>query len=112
VSVSDEDIMGVGDKFTRRCTICGKKRLTDCSGTPRQISIIKNAHVEGCLKIVKALPNLNSSLTTDELSVCILWTAISLCSGVKKWAVAASRGRYQKAKQETMIVAEPSRINR
>jgi hypothetical protein len=86
--------------------------LTDCSGTPKQISMIKKAHVEGCLKIVKALPNLNSSLTTDELSVCIRWTAISLCSGVKKCAVAALRGRYQNAKAETMMVADPSRRNR
>ena len=105
-------MLGKRETHTNLCTICGRKRFTDCSGTPKQISIIKNAQVEGCLKIVKALPSLNSSLTTDELSVCILCTAISLCSGVKKCAVAALRGRYQNAKQETMIVAEPSRTNR
>ena len=102
----------IDERHTNLCTICGRNRFTDCSGTPKQISIIKNAQVEGCLKIVKALPNLNSSLTTDELSVCIRCTAISLSSGDRKWAVAAFRGRYQKAKQETMMVADPSRTNR
>jgi hypothetical protein len=103
---------GYQEKHTNLCTIWGRKSWTDCNGTPRQTSIAKNTQVEGCLKIVNALPNLNSSLTTAELSICIRWTAISLCSGVKKCAVAALRGRYQNATKETRIVADPSMMKR
>jgi hypothetical protein len=112
LSVRTIKMSGNQDRHTNLCTTWGRNSWTACSGTPKQTSIAKKAHVEGCVKILRALPNLNSSLTTDELSVWIRWTAISRCSGVKKWAVAAFRGRYQNAKAETMMVADPSMMKR
>lgn len=66
--------------LTKRATICGRNRETDCSGTPKHISMHKIAQLVGCLKIATADLKLNFSLTIEDESIAMRWYARSFSS--------------------------------
>jgi hypothetical protein len=93
-------------------TICGKNSVTDCRGTPRQISMARIIQLVGCLKILKASLRFILALTSAEESSCIRSVASFFSSSFKKYASAAECGRYQNANTEKRTVQEPSMMKR